>query len=176
MFYLIICWFVFCREVAALKCLTSLPEQMTPHFFDSTVEEEMRDLLDSKENLFLEEKKTNNMVDKLRQEINEKTMELTELNANRKDADSLISQKYPSFSFKIRLCIFSMLTLFFSVIVYLIAKNWNEWGECLTWIGSISFSFLLNLLVYVFRVQIPGIKEIFMKIDAKSEEHLKKNL
>ena len=164
------------REVAALKCLTSLPEQMTSHSFDSTVEEEMRELLDSKENLFLEEKKTNNMVDKLGQEINEKTMELMELSSKRKDADNLISLKHPSFSLKIRLFIFSILTAFFSVIIYLIAKNWGEWGECLTWIVSVSIPFILNFLLYVFRIHIPGIKKIFMVIDSKSKEHLKKKI
>ena len=149
---------------------------MTSHSFDYSVEEEMRDLLDSKENLFLEEKKTNNMVDKLGQEINEKTIELMELNSKRKNADNIISKKYPSFSLTIRLCIFSILTVLSSVFVYLIAKNWSKWGECLTWIVSVSIPFILNFLLYVFRIHIPGIKKIFMMIDSKSKEYLKKKV
>lgn len=162
------------REVAALKCLTSLPEQMTPHSFDSSVEEEMRGLLDSKENLFLEEKKTSNMVDKLEQEINEKSTELIQLNLKKNEADEEVEKKYPSFCRRIRLCFFCLSTLIFAVCVYFIAKNWNKWGECLTWIVSFSFSFFMNLFINIFRIRIPGLRKLFVMLERKTKKYITK--
>lgn len=164
------------REVAALKCLTSLPEQMTSHSFDSSVEEEMRELLDSKENLFLEEKKTNNMVGKLEQEINEKTSELMQLKSKKNEADNEINEIYPSYCNKIRLIIFGMTTIIVAVFIYFIAKNWSSWGECLIWIITILSSFFTNFLIYLFRVRIPGIKKIFIKLEYKVKKHLIKKV